>query len=318
MTTQAVRPPGSSAVPGDQPAGKAQAVSAAKPKGRSSDNVVRAIGATLTLLALLILGFVSYLYAFSGVQEARSQTELYARLQGELGQGVAPTGPVIPGHPVTPASLAAVPGDPIALLGIPAIHLKNVVIVEGTSPETMTLGPGHLRDTPFPGQGGISVVFGRRATFGAPFADVPLLKKGDLITTVTSQGPARYEVIAVSDSSKPVPFSELPNQLLLLTADSKIAPVHYIEVEAKLLSSPQPESGYVPLVGPSEVALGRDPYALIPAMAWAIALAAAALVGSLLAARWSRWGAWIVTIPVIIAIVWNLYESLSALLPNLY
>ena len=73
-----------------------------------------------------------------------------------------------------------------------------------------------------------------------------------------------------------------------------------------------------PLVGSSEVALGRDPYALITAMAWAIALAATALVGSLLAVRWSRWGAWIVTIPVILAIVWNLYESLSALLPNLY
>ena len=107
-------------------------------------------------------------------------------------------------------------------------------------------------------------------------------------------------------------------KLLLVTADSQIAPAHYIEVEAKLLTSPQPESGYLPSVGSAEVALGRDPYALIPAMAWAIALAAAALGGSLLAARWSRWGAWLVTIPVIIAIVWNLYESLSALLPNLY
>ena len=316
MTAQAVRPSDGSATPGD-PATSA-AASQAKAKARSSDSTVRSIGVTLTLLALVILGFVGYLYVGSAVQEARSQTILYARMQGELGQGTAPTGPAIPGHPVTPASLAAVPGDPIALLDIPAIHLKNVVIVEGTSPEAMTLGPGHLRDTPFPGQRGISVVFGRRATFGAPFADVPGLKKGDLITTVTSQGPARYQVIAVSDSSKPVPFSEIPNQLLLVTADSKIAPVHYIEVEAKLLTSPQPESGYFPPVGSAEVALGRDPYALIPAMAWAIALAAAALCGSLLAARWSRWGAWLVTIPVIIAIVWNLYESLSALLPNLY
>ena len=273
---------------------------------------------TLTLLALVILGFVGYLYVLSGVQEARSQTILYARMQGELGQGTAPTGPAIPGHPVTPASLAAVPGDPIALLDIPSIHLRDVVIVEGTSAEDMTLGPGHLRDTPFPGQAGISVVFGRRATFGAPFADVPQLRKGDLITTITSQGLAHYTVIAVSNSSKPVPFRELPNQLLLVTADSQIAPAHYIEVEAKLLTSPQPESGYLPSVSSAEVALGRDPYALIPAMAWAIALAAAALCGSLLAARWSRWGAWLVTIPVIIAIVWNLYESLSALLPNLY
>jgi sortase A len=125
-------------------------------------------------------------------------------------------------------------------------------------------------------------------------------------------------VIAVSDSSKPVPFSELPNQLLLVTADSRIAPAHYVEVEAKLLTSPQPESGYLPAVGSSEAALGRDYYTLIPAMAWAIALAAAALLGSLLAGRWARWPAWIVAIPVILAIVWNLYESLSALLPNLY
>lgn len=71
-------------------------------------------------------------------------------------------------------------------------------------------------------------------------------------------------------------------------------------------------------VGSSEVALGRDSYALIPAMAWAIALAAAALLGSLAAGRWARWPAWMVTIPVILAIVWNLFESLSALLPNVY
>ncbi len=314
MTTQAVRPSGSSAMPGDP----ATPAAAAADKTRSSDNVVRSIGVTLTLLALLILGFVGYLYVLSGVQEARAQTTLYARMQGELSQAVAPTGPVIPGHPAQPASLAAAPGDPIALLDIPAIHLSNVVVVEGTSPENMTLGPGHLRDTPFPGQAGISVIFGRRATFGAPFSDIPELAKGDLITTTTSQGQARYKVITVSDSSKPVPFSEIPDQLLLVTADSRIAPAHYIEVEAKLLSSPQPESGYLPLVGPAEVALGRDPYALIPAMAWAIALAAAAFAGSLLAARWSRWGAWIATIPVILAIVWNLYESLSGLLPNLY
>ena len=316
MTAQAVRPSDGSATPGD-PATSA-AASQAKAKARSSDSTVRSIGVTLTLLALVILGFVGYLYVLSGVQEARSQTILYARMQGELGQGTAPTGPAIPGHPVTPASLAAVPGDPIALLDIPSIHLRDVVIVEGTSAEDMTLGPGHLRDTPFPGQAGISVVFGRRATFGAQFADVPQLRKGDLITTITSQGLAHYTVIAVSNSSKPVPFREFPIQLLLVTADSQIAPAHYIEVEAKLLTSPQPESGYLPSVSSAEVALGRDPYALIPAMAWAIALAAAALCGSLLAARWSRWGAWLVTIPVIIAIVWNLYESLSALLPNLY
>lgn len=271
----------------------------------TSAEAIRSVGMALTLLAVAILGFVCYLYFLSGVQEARAQTTLYAKLQGELGQAIAPTGPTTP-------------GSPVALLDIPSIHLSGVVVVEGTSPENLTLGPGHLRDTPLPGQAGISVVFGRRATFGAPFGDLPLLRKGDPITTIASQGHARYEVIAVSDSSKPVPFSELPNQLLLVTADSRIAPAHYVEVEAKLLTSPQPEPGGLPTVGSSEVALGRDFYALVPAMAWAIALAAVAFLGSFLAGRWARWPAWIATIPVIFAIVWNLYESLSALLPNLY
>jgi sortase A len=294
---------------------------------RSSDSGLRSVGIALTLLAVVILGFVGYLFFLSGVQEARAQTTLYARLQGELASAVAPTGPVIPGHPASPASLAAVPGAPVAVLDIPAIGIANLVIVEGTSPENLTLGPGHLRDTPLPGQAGISVVFGRRATFGAPFGGLPLLKKGAVITTTTSQGEARYQVIAVSDSSNRVPFTQLPNQLLLVTADSKLAPAHYIEVEATFVdavvagaaqAAPFPESGYLPQVNAAEAALGRDSYALIPAMAWAIALAAVALLGSYLAARWARWPAWIVTIPVLVAVIWNLYQALSALLPNLY
>jgi sortase A len=294
---------------------------------RSSDGTLRSVGLALTLLAVVILGFVGYLYVLSGVQEARAQTTLYARLQGELAGAVAPTGPVIPGHPASPASLAAAPGDPVAVLGIPSLGIANMVVVEGSTPENLTLGPGHLRDTPLPGQAGVSVVFGRRATFGGPFGRLPQLRKGALIITTTSQGEARYQVIAVSDSREPVPFSQIPNQLLLVTADSTIAPAHYVEVEAKFLdavvadtgqSTPFPESGYFPQVSAAETALGRDSYALIPAMAWAIALAAAALLGSYLAVRWARWPAWIVTIPILVAIIWNLYQALSALLPNLY
>ncbi len=94
-------------------------------KPRSSDNAVTSVGLALTLLAVVVLGFVGYLYFLSGVQEARAQTTLYAQLQGELAKAVAPTGPVIPGHPASPASLAAAPGDPVAVLDIPAIGISN-------------------------------------------------------------------------------------------------------------------------------------------------------------------------------------------------
>jgi sortase A len=284
------------------PAGRNQPATIKIP---GSDAIARSVGIALTLLAIMVLGFIGYLYFLSGVQEARAQTTLYAQLQYELGQATAPTGPVAP-------------GTPVAILNIPVIGVHNTVVVEGTTPENLTLGPGLLRDTVLPGQGGISVIFGRRATFGAPFARVPQLVPGDIIEATTSQGLFRYDVIRVSDSDKPVPFSELPNQLLLVTANSSFAPAHYVEVAAKLLSAAQPEPGNLPTVGSDETALGRDFYALIPAMAWAIALAAAAIIGSLAAARWSRWPAWIAAMPVILAIVWSLYQSLSALLPNLY
>jgi sortase A len=292
--------------------GKPGANARAGVKPRAGDATIRSVGIALTLLAVVVLGFVGYLYFLSGVQEARAQTTLYTRFQYQLSQATAPTGPIdVTGQPVAA-------GSPIALLDIPAIGINNMVVVQGTSPEDLTLGPGHLRDTPLPGQAGISVVFGRRATFGAPFSDLPLLGKGDLITAITSQGMARYQVIATSDSAKPVPFSQIPNQLLLVTADSRFVPAHYVEVEAKLLTAVQPEPGNLPTVGPTEVALGRDPYALIPGMGWAIALAAVAIGGSFAAARWARWPAWIAAIPLILAIIWNLYQCLSALLPNLY
>jgi sortase A len=302
--------------PAVQPAPDAQSANGGTKPGTGAggaldrDTIVRAVGISLTLLAVVILGFVAYLYFLSGVQEARAQTILYARLEGELSQAIAPTGPTTAG-PIAP-------GSPVAVLSIPAIGLHNEVVVEGTSPENLTLGPGHLRDTPLPGQAGISVIFGRRATFGGPFGQLPQVRPGTVVIATTSQGTARYLVTTVADSARPVPFSSEPDQLLLVTADSSFAPTHYIEVAAKLTTAPQPQPGGLPAVATDEAALGRDFYALIPAMAWALALAATAIAGSIAAGRWARWPAWIATIPVVIAITWNLYQSLTALLPNLY
>jgi sortase A len=299
------------ATAGGKGAQPAAATPAAPRKAGGRDTIVRSVGVALTLLAVVILGFVGYLYFLSGVQEARAQTTLYARMQGELSQAIAPTGPTGPLGPTAP-------GSPVAILSIPAIGLRGEVVVEGTSPENLTLGPGHLRDTPLPGQAGISVIFGRRATFGGPFSQLPQLRPGDVVTAITSQGTAHYTVTTVSDSDRPVPFSSEPNQLLLVTADSSVAPSHYIEVAARLTTAAQPEPGGLPAVGTDETALSRDYFALIPAMAWALALAATAIAGSIAAARWARWPAYIATVPIVIAIVWNLYQSLTGLLPNLY
>ncbi|MGN6792493.1 MAG: hypothetical protein ACTHJW_08900, partial [Streptosporangiaceae bacterium] len=89
------------------------------------------IGTGLILLGVFLLGFLAYLFGISGVQEARAQSNAYATLRGELGQQVAPLA-------------AAMPGAPVAILNIPAIGITNMIVVEGTSPENLELGPGHV------------------------------------------------------------------------------------------------------------------------------------------------------------------------------
>ena len=42
------------------------------------------------------------------------------------------------------------------------------------------------------------------------------------------------------------------------------------------------------------------------------------VAGTIAAARWSRWPAYMAAVPIALAVVWNLYESLTALLPNIY
>jgi sortase A len=53
-------------------------------------------------------------------------------------------------------------------------------------------------------------------------------------------------------------------------------------------------------------------------MVWSLALAMVAAIGTVAATRWSPWAAYLAVVPVAIAVLWNLYENLAALLPNLY
>jgi sortase A len=293
--------------PSEEPAPKPAAAPAAKPPvppAPSAGSIVGGLGIGVSLLALLVLGFAGFLYFLSGVQEARQQTTMYATLRGELGQATAPLN-------------SPQPGTPMAILSIPAIGLYNEVVVQGTSPENLELGPGHLRDTPLPGEAGVSVLYGRRATFGAPFGRVPRLTPGDEILVTTGQGVAKYQVKIVGDSRNRILVNPAPNQLMLLTADSDLIPSHYIEVDATLISTPETDARST-AVTPSEVALGNDPNALILCMAWGLALVIVSVAGTVAASRWAKWPAYMVVVPIALAVVWNLYANIAALLPNLY
>jgi sortase A len=267
-------------------------------------SAARCVTVSLLLLGLLIVGFVGYLLAASRIQEASAQQRLYSTLAGELGQDIGPLGPTKP-------------GDPVAVMRIPAIGMRDMVVVEGTSPEDMANGPGHLRSTPLPGQIGTSVIFGRRVTYGAPFGQLASLRVGDTITTITQQGSSTYRVAAIGDSQHPVKDLTL-NRLVLLTSNSAQVPSYYLEVDADLVTPAHNGPVQLPDIAPSEQALAGDSGAMVMTMVWGLALALTAVAAAIAAARWSPWPVYLIFAPAVLAIIWNFYESCAALLPNLY
>jgi len=67
-----------------------------------------------------------------------------------------------------------------------------------------------------------------------------------------------------------------------------------------------------------ELVLAGDTGALVLTTLWAVALVIVAAAGTFAAGRWSPWAAYLAAGPVALAVLWNLYQSLSALLPNVY
>jgi LPXTG-site transpeptidase (sortase) family protein len=90
-----------------------------------------------------------------------------------------------------PQKTAAV-DEGLMRLSIPKIDLAAVV-VEGTSSHELNLGPGHMKDTPAPGQIGNSVITAHRDTF---FRHIYELQKGDEILVQRSGRTYRYAVIS--------------------------------------------------------------------------------------------------------------------------
>jgi sortase A len=262
--------------------------------------------ATVLLLAILFgAGFFVYLYGLSSLSESRAQTTMFKNFAGQLAQATAPVGP-------TAANV------PVAVLNVPQIGLRDVVVVNGTTSRDLALGPGHLPSSVLPGQAGVSVIYGKMATFGAPFAHLMRLNRGDRFTVTTGQGTATYQVESFGTSGDPAPV-DAANRLILETAASSFAPAYAVQVSADLVSAPQPDPGGWPPVTAQEAGLASDAAdSLVPLTLWAQALLVAVIIATVAANRWSRWATYLCMAPVVIALTWCVYENLAGLLPNLY
>jgi len=270
----------------------------------------------LLVVCALAVSLILELVVVSSLKQHAAQRQAFERFRAELAGGTAPIGP---------ADAARRPlraGSPVAYLDIPSIGLRQVV-GEGTTAGTLFTGPGHRRDTPLPGQAGVSVVLGRRAAFGGPFARISELRKGALIRATTGSGVYEYRVTGVRREGNPVPapLAVGAGRLLLATAaGTRFMPSGVLRVDADLavaaVSGParQVTSASLPA---AEQMMAGDPGSLGTLVLWLQALVIVTFAATWAWHQWGRAKAWIVCLPPLLLVGLSASAEAAHLLPNL-
>jgi sortase A len=299
-------------------------------------------GRVLSVIGLVLVGFFIYQLTVTSLIHARSQELLLADFKVDAPlQAVDPnaaadpeasavdgilTGGEAAGDPsleedVEPEIVAAAEppavGDPIGILQIPSLDVEQVV-VQGSGPAQLRAGPGHLQGTPMPGEPGNSVIAGARLSYGAPFRHLQELDQGDRIEMTTAVGRFRYEVRTVdrikAGDPDPVRATGGTSTLTLLTSTPKFLAYDQLAVVADLVGQP-----VKPRFKPVAAEVGADGFdgggGIAPLVVWS-----AALVAALAGARWiyRRWPgpvAYVISTPILLALLILLFESLGGILP---
>jgi sortase A len=309
----------------EQPAQRGQRSQPVADAAPASRPELRLAGQVLGIVAVLALSFLIELTLLGNLRHDRDQARLAELFRYELAQASGfPSAPVGPLDD-TGKPLAA--GVPVAILEIPRLGLREIV-VEGTSSGTLMSGPGHRRDTPLPGQVGTSVITGRRATYGRPFGSIDQLRAGDPITVTTGQGKHSFKVLDVRHAGDPLPPALTSGQgrLTLVTTDvppdaflSAFQPIDVLRVDAALVSAAQSRPAQLPsqALPPADALLAGDTSALLNVVGWAILLVAAAVATVWVRYRTGLWQAWVIGLPVLVALGLTASDELATLLPNL-
>ena len=270
----------------------------------------RAVAATIGVLGawVLLYGFV-----LSNLQQHGTQARLYGRLRSDLAGATAPVAP-----PITR-------GTPVALLSVPRAGVHNVVVVEGTTSADLAAGPGHLPSTPLPGQAGISVLFGRSVTFGAPFRHLGTLRSGDPVSVTTQQGRFVFRVIDVRGPGAALPAAPKAGDAWLVLVTSAAdgwrsgwAPQHVVYVDAALAEgTAQADPGGRPPILTAERPMRADTDVLLTLVLWLETLLAGAVAMAWSWVRWGKWQSWLIGVPLLSAVLWVVTDHAALLLPNL-
>jgi sortase A len=222
--------------------------------GRGGRRFAQVLGWTLIWTGIFLFGYVGWLVFGTDVVNAQVQEVEASRLEQRFDEEppeVEPTPEVVEDEDEseqdegverivedTPAA-----GTGFAFMRVPRVGLEAVVF-EGIDTETLQKGPGHMPDTPLPGQPGNSVISGHRTTYGRPFHDFDLLVAGDRVEIETKIGTHVYEVrdvfiVAPTDVWVTEPRSGA--WLTMTTCNPKYSARERLIVLAELVSGPNAE-----------------------------------------------------------------------------
>lgn len=275
--------------------------------------IVRSV---FSVLAALLLAFVLNVTVLSQIQHLVAQQQLSDTYREQLAAGTAPVSEGNYNDVLLPD------GAPLGIISIPSLGV-NEVFVEGTSSDSLKSGPGHRRDTVLPGQAGISVIMGRAAAYGGPFARIQELAPGDRFSVRTGQGKLLFTVIGVRYAGDPTLASPTSTQsrLTLVTARGPaFIPSGIAYVDAQLVqpakSAGVRQTTYIGLPS-QDLAMATDT-STVWALVFALQFLVVAEIASVCAYR--RIGAqktWVVFVPVTLLAVLFTANQVAILLPNL-
>lgn len=189
-------------------------------RGDRVRTVLRGLGETFITVGLVLLLFVVYEVYWTDVVSAGKQEEATTALDDAWASGAdpllddpPPDGPPLADPPsdapVLDAPVLDVPvgqqrtsrhdvvdGQGFAKLHIPSFGSDfQFTVLEGTTEDTLSVGPGHYTGTAFPGEDGNFAVAGHRVGKGAPFNDLDALRSCDAIIAETATAWYVYRVL---------------------------------------------------------------------------------------------------------------------------
>jgi sortase A len=157
-------------------------------------NIARNAGEVLITLGMVVLLFVVYEVYWTDLVSAGKQRDATTALDTQWGDATA-------ADPKRQDHFEGLgEGDGFAKMYIPSFGADyEFTIVEGTTEQSLEIGPGHYTKTVYPGQPGNFAVAGHRVGKGAPFNDINLIQSCDAIVVETQYSWFVYRMLPLAE-----------------------------------------------------------------------------------------------------------------------